>query len=375
VYARIEVSVMKGLVITLSVLAVFVLAPVLANAETDQPVATGAPLSQPLIREGALAIKLADALNVGTPMNETEAESKLSAIGVAPRNGWIGDYPVTPDIIGELQTSVTEAVQSGRLKMQEDAALKTFQDVIGGHDLPVTGGNAGTGTIETSAPAYPDTTDIDNYYYNEGPPVVTYYAPPPDYGYLYSWVPYPFWWSNFWFPGFFVLSDFDIYVHGNGHFHGHGYLISNHFRDHNSGRMSRIDPANRIHGGTFADNGGTRWFSRSAQRGAAAIFNRSNNVTVSGSHGAFVLSRGASSISSSTGRSIASSRRIYGNASSYGGRGFSQPAYRASGNFSPAVSSGWSRSYNATSIGGARGFSGGSRGFGGGRGSFGGGRR
>ncbi|MBI5100452.1 MAG: hypothetical protein HZB33_01255, partial [Nitrospirae bacterium] len=61
------------------------------------------PVSAPLIREGAFALKLAEALGLGHPESEVEAESMLGAAGVAPRNGWIADYPVTPDIIGELR--------------------------------------------------------------------------------------------------------------------------------------------------------------------------------------------------------------------------------------------------------------------------------
>ena len=59
-------------------------------------------------------------------------------------------------------------------------------------------------------------TEIDNYYYDEGPPVVTYYPPPYDYGYLYAWDPFPFWWGGVWFPGFFILTDFDCVVEVGG---------------------------------------------------------------------------------------------------------------------------------------------------------------
>ena len=57
-------------------------------------------------------------------------------------------------------------------------------------------------------------TVIDNYYSDEGPPVVTYYAPPPDYAYLYAWDPFPFWCGGFWFPGYYVLNDFDFAFFG-----------------------------------------------------------------------------------------------------------------------------------------------------------------
>ncbi|MDA8173965.1 MAG: hypothetical protein M0018_05150, partial [Nitrospiraceae bacterium] len=106
-----------------------------------------------------------------------------------------------------------------------------------------------------------------------GPPVVTYYAPPPDYAYLYTWVPYPFWWTNLWFPGFFVLGDFDIVVFDHFHHH-HREFISNHFRDPVTGRFFRIDPTNRSRGGFFPQRG-ARAFGPSARRGAQSILNRS----------------------------------------------------------------------------------------------------
>jgi hypothetical protein len=268
---------MKNFFTILIILMAFVLTPALSNAQTDQTSTTSPPLSQPLVREGTLAMKLAEVFKMGAPANEAEAESMLNAAGIAPRNGWIADYPVTPDIIGELQTAISEAAESGKIAAGKDAALKTFQDVITEFSLSVRAGTSGQGAGETSAPIYPDSTVINNYYYNEGPPVVTYYAPPPDFAYLYVWVPYPFWWWDFWFPGFFVLSDFDVRVHGHGH--RHGEFISNHFHDFRTGRISRIDPANRFPGRTFHERGGTGWASSSARRGAEAIFNRSRNFT------------------------------------------------------------------------------------------------
>ena len=108
---------------------------------------------------------------------------------------------------------------------------------------------------------------------------------PPDYAYLYTWVPYPFWGWNYWFPGFFVLVDFDTRGHDHhGHDHGHdgghgdhdrdhGGSISNHFRDSRTGKMLRIDPTNRFRGGTFPDRGRSTWSSPSAQSGARSIYN------------------------------------------------------------------------------------------------------
>lgn len=349
---------MKTLFIILMILTAFVLAPVLVNAQTDQPAVAGPPLSQPLVREGTLATKLADVFKVGTPANEAAAESALTAVGIAPRNGWIGDYPVTPDIVGELQSSVSQAAESGRLTMGKEAALKTFRDVITGYSLSVKADNVGQVTGNTPAVPYPDTAVINNYYYDEGPPVVTYYAPPPDYWYLYSWVPYPFWWSDFWFPGFFVLADFDIVIHGHGYYHhdGHGRdeFISNHFRDPGTGSMSRIDPANRAHGGTITNRGGSRWSTLSAQRSAAAIYSHGRSFTMSRSSGTPAPSFGAPSRNyGRAGVSTLPGGRTYSDRGYYNGRTFSQPTYRmpyGGGRSFNVPSRGW-RSYSALSGG------------------------
>ena len=251
------------------ILGVLLMIPAAAIAQSEQTTTTAyPPIAQPLAREGDFAVDLAQALKLGTAMNETEAESTLSSVGISPRNGWIADYPVTPDIIDELQASTSVAAASGKLVGGKDAAMAAFQGVINGYNMserPAEGQLPG----ETPSTNYPEPTDLENYYSTEGPPVVTYYSPPPDYAYLYTWVPYPFWWSDFWFPGFFVLVDFDVRVHG--HEHGHGGFISNHFRDPRTGGMSRIDPTNRVRGGIFAETGEMQRARPSAQRGAQAI--------------------------------------------------------------------------------------------------------
>jgi hypothetical protein len=273
-------------IIIVLVLTGLLLAPMGVFAETVQGVAGKAPISQPLVREGALAVKLVDSLKIGATQDEAQAENMLVTVGVAPRNGWIADYPVTPDIVGELRNAIGDAADGRQLSIGKEEALKAFDDVMVSYGLSV---NPSTpGQVGGNAPSYsPDTTVINNYYYDEGPPIVTYYAPPPDYAYLYSWVPYPFWWWDFWFPGFFVLADFDIGIHGHGHHHDghHGEFISNHFRDPGTGRMSRIDPAHRVSGGTFAGSRGTGWSSPSARSSAQAIFNRSRNVAMAGGTG------------------------------------------------------------------------------------------
>ncbi len=174
---------MKNLFMTLAISMTLLFISPLANAQTDQT-STSPPLSQPLVREGDFAVSLANSLKVSVAADETEAESALSAAGIAPRNGWIADYPVTPDIVGELQTAVSDAADSGRLAMGKDEALNTFQDVITQHNLDVKMDTSGRDVEDTSGAEYPDSAGISDYYSNEGPPVVSYYAPPPDYAYL-----------------------------------------------------------------------------------------------------------------------------------------------------------------------------------------------
>src|SRR5512137_269998 len=86
--------------------------------------ATPPPVAQPLAREGEFAFKLADRLKMGLLGSEAEAESALASAGIAPRNGWIADYPITPDIAGELETAIIQATDSGRLALSRDEALR-----------------------------------------------------------------------------------------------------------------------------------------------------------------------------------------------------------------------------------------------------------
>jgi len=235
-------------------------------------------ISQTLVREGDFAITLAQALRLGAAAGEAEAESVLASAGIAPRNGWIADYPLTPDIIGELQNSIGEAADSGRLAMKKDEALKVFQDLTVRDDLPLRADNE-TRAAESEPPGdygeYSNPTVINNYYYNEGPPVVTYYPPPVEYRYLYAWVPYPFWCSRFRFPGFFILHDFHKTVFVNRR----SARITNHFIDPRTRRVFPIDPVTRKTGRGHPDSADgvrTKGFrGPDAERGASAILRQS----------------------------------------------------------------------------------------------------
>ena len=224
--------------------------PSQVSAEQSAQAARQAPpIPQTLIREGDFAIDLAESLKLGRASNEAEAESLLASVGISPKNGWIADYPVTPDIIGELRDSIGAAADSGKLAMNKDAAVKALQDLVVQEGLPVSVTAEDQGNEAEPVQNYGDYSNpevINHYYYEQGPPVVTYYPPPPDYGYLYSWVPYPFWCSGFRFPGFFILNDFHRSVHGHHHgHHGRGEVISNHVLDPKTRRVFSVDPRTR----------------------------------------------------------------------------------------------------------------------------------
>lgn len=271
-------SLYKGIMI---IFIGLILMPFAARAQSQQVAAKAPPIQQPLVREGDFAVELVKQLDLGTTSDEAEAESILGSAGISPRNGWIADYPVTPDIMGEMQQSVSDAVDSQKLSMSEDDALSRLQNAKANLDLGIRPYMSGeTHEVNPSA-EYPETSVINNYYYDQGPPIVTYYAPPPDYYYLYSWVPYPFWWYDFWFPGFFILNDF----HRPFHFHHRTGFISNHFNDFRHHRVFRVDPLDRFHGRTYAGIGAPRrghFISPGVRNGATSIFNRNRMSPPSG---------------------------------------------------------------------------------------------
>jgi hypothetical protein len=76
------------------------------NAQSGATHYAPPPVSAPLVREGDFAIKLNSGLGFGSADDEVEAENRLADAGISPENGWIADYPVTPDVIGELQQAM-----------------------------------------------------------------------------------------------------------------------------------------------------------------------------------------------------------------------------------------------------------------------------
>ncbi len=263
------------------------------DAQSQETTKQPPPIAQTLVREGEFAIKLAEALKIGKAKSEAEAEDMLASAGITPENGWIADYPMTPDIIRELEKAVGEAADGQKLALGKNEALKALRTVAVEHELPI----VAQGTDEyaesppPTTPQYATPSAIDNYYYAEGPPVVTYYPPPWDYYYMYAWIPSPFWCSGFYFPGFFILNDF----HRGIHRHGHAHIITNHRRDPRTGRIFTVDPKRRHGPRNFGGRNtpSVKGFdSTAARNGARSILERSRGRLGSGNTSMPIPGRG-----------------------------------------------------------------------------------
>jgi len=242
--------------------------PAINGAQSGPP-----PVGAPLVREGDFAIRLLYVLDLGSTDDEVEAETRLGDVSIIPRNGWIADYPVTPDILGELQRSVVDAASSRKIPLSRDEALRRVNAVNDEFELSVSPYIAGrTYGPEPPAEGYATPDDVNSYYSEEGAPVYSYYTPPPEYYYLYVWVPYPFWCRGFWFPGFFVLHDF----HRHFIVRNKVVFVSNHFNDVKTNRVYRVDPRMRFSGTTYAGIGAPRsknFISTGVPRSDRTVFN------------------------------------------------------------------------------------------------------
>ena len=98
------------------------------------------PIEQPLVSEGEYAVELATALNLTSSHDEAAAENALASINIAPRNGWISDYPMTPDIIAEVRDSTARSASAGSLAMSEADAAGVVDGVNTAMNLPVKAG-------------------------------------------------------------------------------------------------------------------------------------------------------------------------------------------------------------------------------------------
>jgi hypothetical protein len=220
------------------------------SSQTQQ----GPPVAQPLVREGDFAIKLAAELDLGNPADEAIAEDMLVKVGVAPSNGWLSDYPVTPEIIGQLQTSIAKAASDGKLPMNSDEATRGLYSLTQHMNLPTPAGPGNAAPEGEQPPAVQSNpTVINNYYDEQGPPIVTYYPPPYYDAYLYDWVPYPAVWFGFWFPGFYICHSFTTVVVtrvGDFDHQGRRGIVSNRVIDPVTRRVALVDPVSRTSAGS-----------------------------------------------------------------------------------------------------------------------------
>lgn len=388
------------------------LAPYTASVSAMVSSSDRPPIEQPIVREGEFAVELATALNLTSSRDEAAAENSLAAVNIAPRNGWISDYPMTPDIIAEVRDSAARAASAGSLNMSEADAGQTVDKVSTALDLPIKmsaerysyDSSSSSRSEYESAPALPppppegseygEPPEAEEYYDEYGPPIVTYYPPPWDYYYLYDWVPWPFWWGGFGFGGFFILGDFDMHHHhhhdGDPNNRNTNTRVTNHVQNAN-GTVSRINAVTRAAGagtgtsstpaGTGKSTQGSRFSSANAQAGARSIMNRQMGLTAN-TAGASNASRNAASsgpsrnmgsANSSARNPVAALHGMNSYASGSGAGTMSQGAFSRSQSYSGRTYSGYPsvRSYSSGSFR-SGGFSGGFYG-GGSRGGYGGG--
>jgi hypothetical protein len=89
-------------------------------------------VEQSLVSEGVFAVQLAEALTLGSALDEAKAECLPSNIGIEPKIGWISDYPVTPAVIGDIEQGLATAIEQSKLAMGKDQALRVVDDVMSG---------------------------------------------------------------------------------------------------------------------------------------------------------------------------------------------------------------------------------------------------
>jgi hypothetical protein len=122
--------------------------------------------------------------------------------------------------------------------MGPEKATRLLYEQASQMNLPVPAGPESKAAAMPTAPAQPD---IYNYYTGYGPPIITYYPPPPAYFYLYAWVPYPVWWYGFYYPGFYICNNFSTTVVVNSR----TAFVRNRFVDPVTRRVVRVEPVRR----------------------------------------------------------------------------------------------------------------------------------
>jgi hypothetical protein len=195
---------MKKLIAASAIVFLFSI-PFNSYAQSERNEQKAPDVSQVLVREGNFAIKLVEVLKLGTAKNEAEAENMLASAGIAPKNGWIADYPLTPDIIGEVRRAIGAALDSGRIAMNKDEALKAVQILIDNEwRMPAAPGREQARQYAEYPPAASEGYEegYEPYYYPYYP---YYYRYPYYYGGYYGYFRpyrYPFYRGGFAIRGF-----------------------------------------------------------------------------------------------------------------------------------------------------------------------------
>ncbi|GEM_PF-3706292 len=164
-------------------------------------------------RQGDFALRLAQSLGLPAAEDEEGAIRALNALGIHAVDGWMADYPMTPQIAAELRDAVIATAAAGQLNMSLDAAMGAYAELVAEFGLPppvdlAPGYASGGGPANRYVPSC-DGTALGYYYDSFGTPIYTYCRPPAAYLYLYSWVPCGFQWQGRVFTGFFILNHFN----------------------------------------------------------------------------------------------------------------------------------------------------------------------
>jgi hypothetical protein len=211
------------------------------------------PVAQRLVREGEFAVRLLSSISSISQEEESAAVKRLGDMGIVPRNGWIADYPVTPDIVGELRNTLIIAAVNDKLGLAKDKALERFEVLCASFNLPSKADPGNTDGVPAGARegTHPTSDEIKRYYEAVGPPVVTYYPPPESYTDIYCMVPYSFRCRGIVFNGFYILKRFHLTVFNNSRVE----FVSNTFHIFRDHREFLIDPIARLYGSTYAGIG------------------------------------------------------------------------------------------------------------------------
>ena len=165
--------------------ASLVLAQHTAAVNTKSSLLGPPPIEQPLVREGEFAAELASAFNLTSLHDEAAGESYLASVNIMPKNGWISDYPVTPDIIAEVRDSAARSASSGNLQISETDAVGVVDNVSMAMNLPVkVNYESNLEHQSRSAPPpeayeYLEPSVVEDYYDDNKPPIVTLLSAPP----------------------------------------------------------------------------------------------------------------------------------------------------------------------------------------------------